>query len=318
VAQTFFSMRKKITVVGAGNVGANCAVNIAQKELADVVLVDVVEGVPQGKGLDTLQMGPIEGYDVSITGANDYEPTANSDVVIITAGFPRKPGMSRDDLLLANYEVVKTASEQASKYSPNAILILVTNPLDAMCWTALQVSKFSKNRVIGMAGVLDTARFRTFIAQELQVSVENVTAVVLGGHGDTMVPVTRLSSVSGIPLTELLDQATLDRLVQRTRDGGAEIVKFLKTGSAYYAPSAAAVEMAESILKDKKKVLPCAAYLEGEYGIHGLFVGVPVKLGSRGIEKIYEIKLMADEKAMLDKSAAAVEELVGVIKQKIG
>jgi malate dehydrogenase len=318
VAQTFFSMRKKITVVGAGNVGANCAVNIAQKELADVVLVDVVEGVPQGKGLDTLQMGPIEGYDVSITGANDYEPTANSDVVIITAGFPRKPGMSRDDLLLANYEVVKTASEQASKYSPNAILILVTNPLDAMCWTALQVSKFSKNRVIGMAGVLDTARFRTFIAQELQVSVENVTAVVLGGHGDTMVPVTRLSSVSGIPLTELLDQATLDRLVQRTRDGGAEIVKYLKTGSAYYAPSAAAVEMAESILKDKKKVLPCAAYLEGEYGIHGLFVGVPVKLGSRGIEKIYEIKLMADEKAMLDKSAAAVEELVGVIKQKIG
>jgi malate dehydrogenase len=311
-------MRKKITVVGAGNVGANCAVNIAQKELADVVLVDVVEGVPQGKGLDTLQMGPIEGYDVSITGANDYEPTANSDVVIITAGFPRKPGMSRDDLLLANYEVVKTASEQASKYSPNAILILVTNPLDAMCWTALQVSKFSKNRVIGMAGVLDTARFRTFIAQELQVSVENVTAVVLGGHGDTMVPVTRLSSVSGIPLTELLDQATLDRLVQRTRDGGAEIVKYLKTGSAYYAPSAAAVEMAESILKDKKKVLPCAAYLEGEYGIHGLFVGVPVKLGSRGIEKIYEIKLMADEKAMLDKSAAAVEELVGVIKQKIG
>jgi malate dehydrogenase len=318
VAQTFFSMRKKITVVGAGNVGANCAVNIAQKELADVVLVDVVEGVPQGKGLDTLQMGPIEGYDVSITGANDYEPTANSDVVIITAGFPRKPGMSRDDLLLANYEVVKTASEQASKYSPNAILILVTNPLDAMCWTALQVSKFSKNRVIGMAGVLDTARFRTFIAQELQVSVENVTAVVLGGHGDTMVPVTRLSSVSGIPLAELLDQATLDRLVQRTRDGGAEIVKYLKTGSAYYAPSAAAVEMAESILKDKKKVLPCAAYLEGEYGIHGLFVGVPVKLGSRGIEKIYEIKLMADEKAMLDKSAAAVEELVGVIKQKIG
>jgi malate dehydrogenase len=238
--------------------------------------------------------------------------------VIITAGFPRKPGMSRDDLLLANYEVVKTASEQASKYSPNAILVLVTNPLDAMCWTALQVSKFSKNRVIGMAGVLDTARFRTFIAQELQVSVENVTAVVLGGHGDTMVPVTRLSSVSGIPLAELLDQATLDRLVQRTRDGGAEIVKFLKTGSAYYAPSAAAVEMAESILKDKKKVLPCAAYLEGEYGIHGLFVGVPVKLGSRGIEKIYEIKLMADEKAMLDKSAAAVEELVGVIKQKIG
>ena len=310
-------MRKKITVVGAGNVGANCAVNIAHKELADVVLVDVVEGVPQGKGLDMLQMGPIEGYDVQITGANDYEPTANSDVVIITAGFPRKPGMSRDDLLLANYEVVKSATEQAARYSPNAILILVTNPLDAMCWTAHQVSKFSKNRVIGMAGVLDTARFRTFIAQELQVSVENVTAVVLGGHGDTMVPITRLSSVSGIPLSELLDKPTLDRLVQRTRDGGAEIVKYLKTGSAYYAPSAAAVEMAESILKDKKKVLPCAALLEGEYGIHGLFVGVPVKLGANGIEKIYEIKLEADEKAMLDKSSAAVEELISVIKQKI-
>jgi malate dehydrogenase len=311
-------MRKKITVVGAGNVGANCAVNIAHKELADVVLVDVVEGVPQGKGLDTLQMGPIEGYDVTITGANDYAPTANSDIVIITAGFPRKPGMSRDDLLMANYEVVKTATEQAVRYSPNTILILVTNPLDAMCWTAMQVSKFSKNRVIGMAGVLDTARFRTFIAQELKVSVENVTAVVLGGHGDTMVPVTRLSSVSGIPLAELLDKPTLDRLVQRTRDGGAEIVKYLKTGSAYYAPSAAAVEMAESILKDKKKVLPCAAYLEGEYGIRGLFVGVPVKLGSNGIEKVYEIRLEADEKAMLDKSAAAVEELIAVLKQKAG
>ena len=226
--------------------------------------------------------------------------------------------MSRDDLLLANYEVVKTATEQVAKYSPNAILILVTNPLDAMCWTALQVSKFSKNRVIGMAGVLDSARFRTFIAQELQVSVENVTAVVLGGHGDTMVPVTRLSSVSGIPLSELLDQATLDRLVQRTRDGGAEIVKYLKTGSAYYAPSAAAVEMAESILKDKKKVLPCAVLLEGEYGIDGLFVGVPVKLGANGIEKIYELKLEPSEKAALDKSAAAVKELVDVIKQKVG
>jgi malate dehydrogenase len=310
-------MRKKITVVGAGNVGANCAVNIAHKELADVVLVDVVEGVPQGKGLDTLQMGPIEGYDVNITGANDYEPTANSDIVIITAGFPRKPGMSRDDLLLANYEVVKTATEQAVKYSPNSILILVTNPLDAMCWTAMQVSKFSRNRVIGMAGVLDTARFRTFIAQELKVSVENVTAVVLGGHGDTMVPITRLSSVSGIPLAELLDQPTLDRLVQRTRDGGAEIVKYLKTGSAYYAPSAAAVEMAESILKDKKKVLPCAALLEGEYGINGLFVGVPVKLGAKGIEQIYQIKLTEEEKGMLAKSAASVQELVDILKTKI-
>ena len=309
-------MRKKVTVVGAGNVGANLAVNIAHKELADVVLVDVVDGVPQGKGLDILQSGPIEGYDVMVTGANDYEPTANSDIVVITAGFPRKPGMSRDDLLLANYEVVKTATEQAVKYSPDSILVLVTNPLDAMSCTAYEVSKFSKNRVIGMAGVLDTARFRTFIAQELQVSIENVTAVVLGGHGDTMVPLVRLSNVSGIPLTELLDQTTLDRLVQRTRDGGAEIVKYLKTGSAYYAPSAAAVEMVESILKDKKKVLPCAAYLEGEYGIKGLFVGVPVKLGSRGIEKIYEIKLSADETAALQKSAGAVQELVNVMKAK--
>src|SRR5256714_4709380 len=233
------AVRKKVTVVGAGNVGANCAMWIAGKELADVVMVDVVEGVPQGKGLDLLQAGPINGYDVTVTGANDYEPTANSDVVIITAGFPRKPGMSRDDLLLANYEVVKTATEQVVKYSPNSILIVVTNPLDAMAQVAFMVSKFSKNRVIGMAGVLDTARFRTFIAQELQVSVENVTAVVLGGHGDTMVPLVRLSNVAGIPLTDLLDQATLDRLVDRTRNGGAEIVKYLKTGSAYYAPSAA-------------------------------------------------------------------------------
>jgi malate dehydrogenase len=310
-------MRKKITVVGGGNVGASCAVNLALKELGDVVLVDVVEGVPQGKGLDMLQMGPIEGYDVRITGANDYEPTANSDVVVITAGLARKPGMSRDDLLLANYAVVKGVTEQVAKYSPNAILVLVTNPLDAMCWTAHQVSKFSRNRVIGMAGVLDSARFRTFLATELDVSVENVTAVVLGGHGDTMVPVVRLSSVSGIPLTELLDQATLDKIVDRTRNGGAEIVKYLKTGSAYYAPSAAAVEMVESILKDKKKVLPCAAYLEGEYGIKGLFVGVPVKLGAGGIEKIYEIKLNADEKAALAKSAAAVQELVDVIKSKM-
>jgi malate dehydrogenase len=312
------SMRKKVTVVGAGNVGANCALRIAGKELADVVLVDIVDGVPQGKGLDLLQSGPVEGYDVNITGANDYGPTANSDIVVITAGFPRKPGMSRDDLLVANYEVVKAATEQAVKHSPNCILILVTNPLDAMCWTAYQVSKFSKNRVIGMAGVLDTARFRTFIAQELDVSVENVTAVVLGGHGDTMVPIARLSNVSGIPLSELLDQGTIDRLVQRARDGGAEIVKYLKTGSAYYAPSAAAVEMVESILKDKKKVLPCAAYLEGEYGIQGLFVGVPVKLGAKGIEKVYQIQLNPEEQAALQKSAGAVQELVGVLKQKMG
>jgi malate dehydrogenase len=311
-------MRKKVTVVGAGNVGANCALRIAEKELADVVLVDVVEGVPQGKALDLLESGPVEGYDVSITGANSYETTANSDIVVITAGFPRKPGMSRDDLLFANYEVVRTATEQAVKYSPNCILILVTNPLDAMCWTAQQVSGFSKNRVIGMAGVLDTARFRTFIAEELGVSFENVTAMVLGGHGDTMVPLVRLSSVSGIPLTELLDKPTIDRLVQRARDGGAEIVKYLKTGSAYYAPSAATVEMVESILKDKKKVLPCAVLLEGEYGVNNLFVGVPVKLGARGVEKVYTIHLSAEEQAMLDKSAGAVKELIDVLKQKIG
>ena len=310
-------MRKKVTVVGAGNVGANCALRIADKELADVALVDVIEGVPQGKALDLLESGPVQGYDVMVTGSNDYEPTANSDIVVITAGFPRKPGMSRDDLLLANYDVVKAATEQAVKYSPNCILIIVTNPLDAMCQAAYMVSKFSKNRVIGMAGILDTARFRTFIAQELNVSVENVTGVVMGGHGDTMVPLVRLSNVAGIPLTELLDQATCDRLVDRARNGGAEIVKYLKTGSAYYAPSAAVVEMVESILKDKKKVAPCAAYLEGEYGIQGLFVGVPVKLGARGIEQIYQIKLTADEQAMLKKSADAVKELVDVIKSKM-
>lgn len=310
-------MRKKVTVVGGGNVGANCALRIAGKELADVVLVDIVEGVPQGKGLDILQSGPVEGYDVNVVGANNYELTANSDIVVITAGFPRKPGMSRDDLLLKNYEIVKAATEQAIKHSPNSILILVTNPLDAMCWAAYQVSKFSKNRVIGMAGVLDTARFRTFIAQELNVSVSNVTAMVLGGHGDTMVPLARLTAVSGIPLSELLDQSIIDKLVDRARNGGAEIVKYLGTGSAYYAPSAAAVEMVESILKDKKKVLPCAAYLEGEYGIKDLFVGVPVKLGARGIEKIYQIRLQPEEQAALDKSAAAVKELIEVIKTKM-
>jgi malate dehydrogenase len=310
-------MRQKITVVGGGNVGASCAVNLALKELGDVVLVDVIEGVPQGKGLDMLQMGPIEGYDVSIAGANDYALTANSDVVVITAGLARKPGMSRDDLLLANYEVVKGVTANVVKYSPNAILVLVTNPLDAMCWTAHQVSKFPRERVVGMAGVLDSARFRAFVAQELNVSVENVTAVVLGGHGDTMVPVVRLSNVAGIPLTELIEPSRLNGIVDRTRNGGAEIVKHLKTGSAYYAPSAAAVEMVESILRDKKKVLPCAAYLEGEYGIHGLFVGVPVKLGRGGIEHIYEIRLTEEEKAALAKSAAAVQELVDVIKSKM-
>ena len=297
--------------------GASAAINLAMKELGDVVLVDVVEGVPQGKGLDMAQMGPIEGYDVAITGANDYAPTANSDVVVITAGLARKPGMSRDDLLIANYEVVKSVTENVAKHSPDAILVLVTNPLDAMCTVAHHVSKFPKHRVVGMAGVLDSARFRTFIAMELKVSVENVTAVVLGGHGDTMVPVVRLSNVSGIPLTELIPADRLAAIVDRTRNGGAEIVKHLKTGSAYYAPSAAAVEMVESILKDKKKVLPCAALLEGEYGVHGLFVGVPVKLGRKGIEKIYEMQLNAEEKAMLAKSASSVQELVDVLKPKM-
>ena len=310
-------MRKKITVVGAGNVGANCAVWAAKKELGDVVLVDLAEGIPQGKGLDLLQAGPVEGFDVTITGTNDYAPTANSDVVIITAGIARKPGMTRDDLLITNYNVIKAVTEKVVEQSPNAILILVTNPLDAMAQVALMVSGFPRNRVIGMAGVLDTARFRTFIAQELDVAVTNVTAVVLGGHGDTMVPLVRLSSVSGIPLTELISEERLAAIVDRTRKGGAEIVAFLKTGSAYYAPAAAAVEMADSILRDKKKVLPCAAYLEGEYGINGLFVGVPCKLGANGIEKIYEIKLTEDESAALHKSAAAVQELVDVIKAKM-
>jgi malate dehydrogenase len=311
-------MRKKVTVVGAGNVGASCAVRLADKELADVVLVDIVEGVPQGKGLDIFESCPVAGTDVRVAGSNDYAPTAGSDIVVITAGFPRKPGMSRDDLLLANYEIVKTATENAVKYSPGSILILVTNPLDAMCQVAYQVSGFSKNRVIGMAGVLDSARFRTFLAEALDVSVENVVAFVLGGHGDTMVPLVRYTSMAGIPVTDLLDPDTLAQIVQRTRDGGAEIVKYLKTGSAYYAPAAAVVEMVESILKDKKKVLPCAAYLEGEYGCHGIFLGVPVKLGQRGIEKIYEIRLTDEEKAALAKSAHAVQELVEVLKPKLG
>jgi malate dehydrogenase len=310
-------LRNKLTVVGSGNVGANCAVWAAKKELGDIVLVDVAEGIPQGKGLDLMQAGPVEGYDVTITGANDYGPTANSDVVIITAGFPRKPGMSRDDLLLANYEVIKSATEQAVAVSPDCIIIVVTNPLDAMAQVAYTVSKFPRNRVIGMAGILDSARFRTFIAMELQVSVDNVTAVVMGGHGDTMVPLVRLSSVSGIPLTELIPADRLKAIVDRTANGGAEIVTFLKTGSAYYAPAASAVEMAESILRDKKKVLPCSAYLEGEYGINGLFVGVPCKLGANGIEKIYEIKLTDEESAALHKSSGAVKELVDVIKAKM-
>jgi malate dehydrogenase len=309
-------MRRKVTVIGAGNVGANVAQKIAQKELADVVLVDVVEGVPQGKGLDMLESAPVEGYDVRITGSNGYGETAGSAVVVITAGFPRKPGMSRDDLLIANYGVVKAATQQAVRQSPDAILILVTNPLDAMCWTAMQASGFPRERVIGMAGVLDTARFRTFIAEELDVSFENVTAMVLGGHGDTMVPLVRFTNVSGIPISELMDQSTIERLVQRTRDGGAEIVKYLKTGSAYYAPAASTVEMVESILRDKKKVLPCAVYLQGEYGLTDLFVGVPVKLGRGGIEKVFEVKLTEGEHTELKKSADAVAELVSILRQK--
>jgi len=306
-------MRKKVTIVGSGNVGATCAHWMAAKELADVVLIDIIEGVPEGKGLDLLEAMPIAKSDSHVLGTENYADTANSDIVVITAGVARKPGMSRDDLLNINHKIMKDVVGKVVQYSPNCILIIVSNPLDAMAQAAFKMSGFSRNRVIGMAGVLDSARFRTFIAEELKVSVENVTAFVLGGHGDTMVPLPRYSTVAGIPITELMDKATLERLVQRTRDGGAEIVKYLKTGSAYYAPSAAVTEMAEAILKDKKKILPCAAYLEGEYGLNGLFVGVPCKLGARGIEEVIQIKLMPEEKAALDKSAGAVKELVGVI-----
>jgi malate dehydrogenase len=286
---------------------------MAAKELADIVLIDIIEGVPQGKGLDLLQAMPIEKRDSHVLGTNDYTDTANSDIVVITAGIPRKPGMSRDDLLNTNYKIMQDVVGKVVANSPNCILLVVSNPLDAMAQAAYKISKFSRNRVIGMAGVLDSARFRTFIAMELKVSVENVTAFVLGGHGDTMVPLPRYSTVAGIPITELMDAATVQRLVERTANGGAEIVKYLKTGSAYYAPAAAVTEMVEAILKDKKKILPCAAYLEGEYGISGLFVGVPCKLGSRGIEDVIQIKLTADEQAALKKSAEAVRELVTVI-----
>ncbi len=306
-------MRKKMTVIGAGMVGGTMAHRLAEKELGDVVLTDIIEGLPQGKGLDLFESNPIGGYDVRVQGTNDYKDTANSDIVILTAGLPRKPGMSRDDLLKVNYDIVKQATAEIVKYSPNCILLVVTNPLDAMAQTAYRVSGFPKNRVMGMAGVLDSARMRTFIAEELDVSVEDVTAFVLGGHGDTMVPLARYSTVAGIPLPELLPQEKIDKILDRTRKGGGEIVNLLKTGSAFYAPSAAAVEMAEAILKDKKKILPCAVYLEGEYGIHGLFVGVPVKLGTRGVEQIIEIKLTPEEDAALKKSAAAVKELVDII-----
>jgi malate dehydrogenase len=307
-------MRKKVTVVGSGNVGATVAQRLVDKQLADVVMIDILEGVPQGKGLDMLEAGPIEGYDCKVRGTNDYADTRNSDLVVMTAGFPRKPGMNRDDLLKANYDVVKTAIEQAAKYSPDSILIVVTNPLDAMAQTAFKVSGFSKNRVIGMAGVLDTSRYRTFIAEALNVSVQNVQGFVLGGHGDTMVPVPRYTTVAGIPVGELMPKDQLDGIIKRTANGGAEIVSLLKTGSAFYAPSAAVVEMIDAIFNDRKKILPCAAYLEGEYGIHGLYVGVPVKLGARGIEQIIEVKLTSEEQKGLEKSAAAVKELVEIIK----
>jgi malate dehydrogenase len=301
--------RPKVTVVGAGNVGATTAQYIVERALADVVLTDVVDGLPQGKALDLLQAGPVHGYDCRITGANDYEATAGSDIIVITAGLARKPGMSRDDLLMKNAEIVGGVVTETARRSPTAILIVVTNPLDAMAQLAFRRSGFPKQRVIGMAGVLDSARFRTFIAQELDVSVENVTAFVLGGHGDTMVPLPRYSTVAGIPITELLSPDRLAALVTRTANGGAELVGLLKTGSAYYAPAASVVEMVEAILKDKKKVLPCAAYLEGEYGMKGVFVGVPAKLGRRGIEQILQITLSPDEAAALGRSAAAVREL---------
>jgi len=305
--------RNKVTVVGAGNVGATAAHWIASKELADVVLVDIVEGTPQGKALDLAQAAPIDGFDVKVVGSNSYEETANSDVVIITAGLPRKPGMSRDDLLKTNSEIVSKVTEQVAKFSPNAFLIIVSNPLDAMAQVAFRKSGFPKNRVMGMAGVLDSARMRCFLAEALNVSVENVNAFVLGGHGDTMVPLPRYSTCAGIPVTELLPKDQLDAIIKRTANGGAEIVGFLKTGSAFYAPSLGAVEMAESILKDKKKILPCAVFLEGEYGVSNLFVGVPVKLGKNGVEQIIEINLTNDERSALQKSAAAVQELIDVL-----
>jgi malate dehydrogenase len=307
-------MDKKVTVVGAGNVGATAAQRLCEKELCDVVLIDIIEGVPQGKALDLTEAAPIEKHDAKLTGANGYEASAGSDIIIITAGIPRKPGMSRDDLVSTNAGIMRSVVEQVAKLSPDAVLIIVSNPLDAMCHVAYETSGFPKNRVLGMAGVLDSARFRAFIAMELNVSVENTHAFVLGGHGDTMVPLPRYSTVAGVPITELLTKERIDALVERTANGGAEIVSLLKSGSAYYAPASAAVEMAESILKDKKKILPCAAYLEGEYGIQGLFIGVPVKLGRDGIEEVIQITLMADEQAALNKSAAAVRELVTAMR----
>jgi malate dehydrogenase len=294
----------KITVIGAGNVGATTAQRLVDRQLAnEVVLVDILEGIPQGKALDMFESTPVETTDVRVTGTNGYDDTAGSDIVVITAGIARKPGMSRDDLMNTNSAIVKSCTESAVAKSPNAIVIVVSNPLDVMTYVAMKVGKLPRQRVFGMAGVLDTARFRSFIAMELNVSVEDITAFVLGGHGDSMVPLPRYSSVAGIPITELLPQATIDRLVKRTRDGGIEIVNFLKTGSAYYAPSSAAVQMVEAIVKDKKRILPCAAYLQGEYGITNTVAGVPVKLGRKGIEEIIQIKLNPDEQAALTKSA---------------
>ncbi len=307
-------MNRKVTVVGGGNVGATLAQRIADRELADVALVDIVEGMPQGKGLDMLQAGPVEGSDARVVGTNDYKDTAGSDVVVITAGIARKPGMSRDDLLNTNYKIVKECTENVVKHSPNCVLIVVSNPLDAMCQVAYRVCGLPKQRVFGMAGVLDSARMRTFIAMELGVSVDNVSAFVLGGHGDTMVPLPRYSTVSGIPITELLPPERVEAIVKRTASGGAEIVSLLKTGSAYYAPSSSTAEMVDAVLKDKHKILPCCCYLEGEFGIKDLYVGVPAQLGSKGVEKIWEIKLTDAERAALTKSAEAVRELVTILK----
>jgi malate dehydrogenase len=307
-------MNRKVTVIGAGNVGATLAQRLADKELADVVLIDILEGIPQGKGLDMRQAGPVEGSDARVLGTNDYAETAGSDVVVITAGIARKPGMSRDDLLNTNYKIVKECTEKSMAVSPNAVLIVVSNPLDAMCQVAYKVAGLPRQRVMGMAGVLDSARMRTFIAMELGVSVENVHAFVLGGHGDTMVPLPRYSTVSGVPITELMPADRVEAICKRTANGGAEIVGFLKTGSAYYAPSASTAEMVEAVLKDKHKILPTCCYLEGEFGIKDLYVGVPAQLGAKGIEKIWEIKLTDTERAALHKSAAAVKELVDALK----
>ena len=307
-------MRKKVSIIGAGNVGASAAERIAQRRLADVVLVDIIEGLPQGKALDLNEAGPVDGYDVRLTGSNSYEATGDSDLVVITSGLPRKPGMTRDDLLQKNFEIVKSVTEQVARRSPDAILVVVSNPLDAMAYTALKVSGFARERVLGMAGVLDSARMRFFIAEALGVSVDNTHAFVLGGHGDTMVPLPRYSTVAGIPITELLTKETIDAIVQRTRDGGVEVVNLLKSGSAYYAPASSIVRMVEAILLDTHAILPCAVYLQGEYGYRDVFLGVPARLGASGLEKVLEIRLAPDEKAALDRSAGAVRELIGKLK----